>query len=69
MRKTYSNKCKKYEKFIKLELSYICYITLLHSSISNKCRSEDEKLFMEQKSFEILEDFGLNNNMEKYQNI
>ena len=69
MRKTYCTKCKKYEKFIKLELSSICYKTLLHSSISNKCRSEDEKLFMEQESIGIVEDFSLMNKMEKYQNI
>ena len=44
-------------------MSYICDKTLLLSSICNKCGSEDEKIFKEEKSIEILKIFGLINNM------
>ena len=66
MRDIYCIKCKKCEKIIKLKISYICYKTLLLSSISNKCRSEDEKIFMEQVSINILKMIGLTNNIEEY---
>ena len=49
-------------------MSYICHKTLLLSSIFNKCRREDEKIFMEGESIEILKIIGLINNIEKYQN-
>ena len=54
---------------MKPKISYICHKTLLLSSICNKCRGEDEKVSMEQESTEILKILGLNNNIEKYQNI
>ena len=69
MRKICCIKCKKYRKFMKPKLSYICHKTLLLSSICNKCWGEDEKVSMEQESTEILKILGLNNNIEKYQNI
>ena len=68
MRKIYCIKRKKYEKFIKSKISYICYKTLVLSSICNKCKGENEKIFMEQESIEILNILGLINN-KKYQNI
>ena len=43
-----------YKNFIKPNLSYICQKTLLLSSNCNKCGSEEEKIFMEQESIEIL---------------
>ena len=43
MKKIYFINCKKYKKFIKTKISYICYNTLLFSSICKKCGSEDEK--------------------------
>ena len=53
-------------KIVKLKISYICYKTFLLSSICNKCRSEDEKIFMEQVSINILKMIGLTNNIEEY---
>ena len=50
MREIYFIKCKKYEAFKKPKISYICYKTLLLSSICNKCGSEDEQIFMEEES-------------------
>ena len=69
MSKIFCIKCKKYKKFIKPNTSYICYNTLLLSSICSKCGSEDEKVFMEKESVEILKVIGLINNIKKYQNI
>ena len=43
-----------YKKFIKPNLSYTCQKTLLLSSNCKKCGSEEEKIFMEQESIEIL---------------
>ena len=59
-------KYKKYKEFEKPTISYICYKTLLISSICNKCGSEDEKIFMEGESIEILKILGLITNIEKY---
>ena len=38
---------EKYKKFVKSKISYVCYKTLLLSSIYKKCGSEDEKIFKE----------------------
>ena len=43
--KIYCINCRKYKEFKALKISYICYKTLLLSSICNKCGSEDEKIF------------------------
>ena len=69
MRKIYCIKCKKYKKFTKPKISFICYKTLLLSRICNKCGSEDKKVFMKQESIKILKILGLNNNIEKHQII
>ena len=68
IRKIYGVKCKKYKKVIKPKILYISYISLPISSICNKCRSEDEKIFIEEESFEILQIIGLINYIE-YQKI
>ena len=68
MRKIYSIKCKKYNEFKKPKISYICDKTLLLSSICNKWGSEDEKMFKEEESIEILKILGLINKIEKYHN-
>ena len=60
MRKIYCTKCKKYKEFKKSKI-YICDKTLLLSSIFNKCGSEDEKIFKEKESTEILKILGLIN--------
>ena len=56
MRNVYFIKCK---KIIKLKISYFCYKALFPSSICKECRSEDEKIFMEQESIEIIKILGL----------
>ena len=63
MKKIYCTKCKKYKEFKKSKISYICDRILLFSSICKKCRSEDEKIFKEEESIEILKIIGLINNM------
>ena len=47
MKNIYCAKCKNYKKFKKPKISYNCNKTLLLSSISHKCGSEDEKIFKE----------------------
>ena len=69
MRKTYCAKCQKYREFKKPKLSYICDKTLLLSSICDKRGSEDDKIFKEEESIEILKILGLINNIERYQNM
>ena len=49
-------------------MSYICYKTLLLSSVCNKCESEDEKTFVEQESIEMLKVLDLINSIEKHKN-
>ena len=68
MRKIYCINCKKYKKFVKPKISYICYKTLLLSSICNKFKNEYEKIFKEE-SIETLKVLSLINNIEKYRNI
>ena len=68
MRKIICIKSKKYKKIINPKLSYICYKTLLLSNVCNKCESEDEKIFVEQESVEMLKVLDLINNIEKYKN-
>ena len=63
MKKIYCTKCKKYKEFKKPKISYICDRILLFSSICKKCRSEDEKIFQEEESIEILKIIGLINNV------
>ena len=69
MREVYCIKCKKYKEFKKPKISYICYKTLLLSSICNKCGSEDEQTFTEEESTKILKIIGLITNIEEYQKI
>ena len=64
MRKIYCINCKKYKEFIKSRISYISYKTLLLSSICNKYGSEDEKIFKEEESIEILKVIGLTENIQ-----
>ena len=63
MRKICGTKCKEYKEFKKAKKSHIYDKKLFLSSISNKCGSEDEKMFNEEKLFEILKVLGLINNM------
>ena len=54
MRKIYCTNCTIYKEFQKTKISYIRDKKLLHFSICNTCGSEDEKIFKEDESIEIL---------------
>ena len=69
MKKLYCIICGKYRKFEKPKIIYFLQTTLVLSIICNKCKNEDEKIFKEEESVEILKILGLINNIEKYQNI
>ena len=43
--------------------------TLVLCIIYSKCKNEDEKIFKEEESIEILKSHGLINNIEQYQKI
>ena len=58
MKKLYCFICGKYRTFEKSEISYI----LVLSIICSKCNNEDEKLFREEESIEILKILGLTKN-------
>ena len=66
MKKLYCVICNKYRKFEKPKISHLLDKTLVISIICSKYKNEDEKIFKEEKSIEIL---GLINNMEEYQKI
>ena len=69
MSEIYCIKCKKYKELKKPKISCICYKTLLLSSICNKCEREDEQLFIEEESNEILKILCLITNIKEYQKI
>ena len=46
--------CGKYRRFEKLKISYSLQKTLVLSIICSKCKNEDEKIFTEKESIEIL---------------
>ena len=55
--------CGTYRKFEKLKISYLLEKTLVVSSICKKCKNEDEKLFKEKESIEILKVLGFIENI------
>ena len=61
--------CGKYRKFENPKISYLLEKTLVLSIICGNCMNEDEKIFKEEESIEILKIHGLINNIEKYRNI
>ena len=63
MKKLYCVICGKYRKFEKPKISYVLEKTLVFSIICSKCKNEDEKLFKEEKSIEILKILGLIENI------
>ena len=62
MKKLYCVICNKYRKFEKLKI-YLLEKTLVLSIICSKCKNEDEKIFKEEESIEILKISGLINNI------
>ena len=67
MTKLYCVNCSKYRKFGKSKISYLLVKTLVLSIIWSKCKNEDEKIFKEEESMEILKILGLINDIEDYQ--
>ena len=63
MKKLYCIICGKYRKFEKPKISYLLEKTLVLSIICSKCKNEDEKLFKEEESIEILKILDLIENI------
>ena len=69
MKTLYCIICCRYRKFEKTKISYLLEKTLVLSIICSKCKNEDEKIFKEEDSIEIIKILGLINNIDKYQKI
>ena len=52
-----------------LKTSYLLEKTLVLSIICSKCKDEDEKMFNEEESIEILKILGLIHNIEEHEKI
>ena len=63
MKKIYCVICDNYRKFDIPKISYILEKTLVLSIICSKCKSENEKIFKEEESSEILKILGLSENI------
>ena len=55
--------CRKYRKFKNPKILYFSEKALVLSIICSKCKNEDEKIFKEEESIEILKNLGLFQNM------
>ena len=60
MKKIFCFICGKYRKF---KISYLLEKTLVLSIICSKCKNENEKIFKEEESIEILKILGLIENI------
>ena len=63
MKKLYCVICGKYNKFEKPKISYLLQNTLVLSIVCSKCKNQDENLFKEKESIEILKILGLIENI------
>ena len=63
MKKIYFVICGKYRKFGKPKISYLLEKTLVLSIICSKCKNENEKIFTEEDSIEILKILALIENI------
>ena len=61
----YCIKFNKYRKFKNSKISYIFDKILVLSIVSDKCSSNDEKIFSEEESVDILKILELINNMNE----
>ena len=57
--KIYCVKCNKFRKFMNPKISYIFYKTLVLSIIYSKCLDNNDRIFKEKESIEILKILGL----------
>ena len=69
MKKLYFVFCNKYRNYEKPKISYFLEKTFFLSVICSNCKNEDEKIFKEDKSIEILKILSLIDNTEEYQKI
>ena len=63
MKKLYCLNCSNYRKFEKPKISYILEKTLVFSIICSTFKNEDEEIFKEEESIEILKILGLIDNL------
>ena len=63
MKKLYCVICGKYRKFEKPKIWYLLEKTLLLTITCSKCKDEDEKMFKEEDSVEVLKILGLIENI------
>ena len=63
MTKLYCVICSEYRKFEKPKISYLLEKTVVLSIICSKCKNEDEELFKEEESIEILKILDLIENI------
>ena len=63
MKKLRCDICGKYRKFEKPKISYVLERVLFLSIICSKCKNEDEKIFKEEDSIQILKILGLIKNI------
>ena len=63
MKKLRCDICGKYRKFEKPKISYVLERALFLSIICSKCKNEDEKIFKEEDSIQILKILGLIKNI------
>ena len=61
--------CSKYRKIEKPKMSYLIKKKKIPSIICSKYKNEEQKIFREEESIEILKILDLINNIEKYQKI
>ena len=64
MKKLYCVICGMFIKFEKPKLSYLLEKTLVPSVICSKCKNEDQKIFKQEESIEILKIIGLIENIQ-----
>ena len=64
MKNLYCIICGKYRRFEKPKISYLLEKPVVLSIISSKYKNEDEKLFQEEESVQILKILGLTENIE-----
>ena len=64
MKKLYCVICGKYRKLGKPKILYLFEKTLVLSIICSNCKNEDEKIFKEKESIEILKTLGLIENVK-----
>ena len=63
MKKSYCIVYSKYRKFKNLKTSYIFEKTVVLCIVCSKCKNEDEKMFKEEESVQLIKYLGLIKNI------